>query len=282
MSYGKAEMTGMVEARVRFLDACEGKPVFHGRQRELDNLPLVERTIGIANVRDQARAYSLDAAGFALVSHRSNVNDFLDSNERRTIYGAELEDLIVSLTGASSALCLGSSVVRRSERSAGFAGAGTTVLGRFAHCDYSPNAAGSRRWLDRVLAPEEAGRHAQRRYCIYNVWRPLSDPPQDAPLALCELGSLSEGDRVFADSVNDPEDGPEVRFELSLYRHNPKQRWVYFSDMTRDEVLVFKGFDPEAPWAGGVPHAAFDDPSCPPHAPARESIDERVIAFFEA
>jgi hypothetical protein len=30
-----------------------------------------------------------------------------------------------------------------------------------------------------------------------------------------------------------------------------------------------------------VPHSAFDDPSCPPGAPPRESIDVRAFAFFE-
>jgi hypothetical protein len=30
-----------------------------------------------------------------------------------------------------------------------------------------------------------------------------------------------------------------------------------------------------------VAHAAFEDPGCPPDAPPRESIDVRVIAFFE-
>jgi hypothetical protein len=30
-----------------------------------------------------------------------------------------------------------------------------------------------------------------------------------------------------------------------------------------------------------VPHVAFDDPSCPPDAPPRESIDDRVVAIFD-
>lgn len=269
-----------VEASVRFLGDCNGKPVFYGRQQARDNLPLEERTIVIGDARERSQLYTLDTHGFALAQHESDVRDFHDRAQLRNLYAAELEALIVRLTGAAGAKCLGASVLRRSERSAGFGAPGTSVLGRFAHCDYSPNADGSRRWLDHALPPEEAERWAQRRYCIYNVWRPLSDPPQDSPLALCELDSLSDGDRVFADSVNDPEGAPEIRFELSLYRYNSKQCWTYFSGMTRDETLVFKGFDAQAAWAGGVPHAAFDDPSCPADASARESIDERVLAFF--
>jgi hypothetical protein len=236
--------------------------------------------VRIEDLRDDERGTALDTEGFVLMPHETSMVDFLDLEERQQVYLPELERLIVRLTGALKAIALGSSVVRRSERSARFAAPGTTVLGRFVHCDYSPNPEGSRYWLNSILPTEEAVWRAKRRYAIYNVWRVLSEPPQDAPLALCDLLSLSLGDRVYCDCVNDPIDAPEQRFELSLYRFNPAQRWVYFSNMIRSEVMVFKGFDAKGAWSGGVPHAAFDDPACPPDAPARESIDERVIAFF--
>jgi hypothetical protein len=273
-------MGTIVEARLQFAGPCTGKPVFHGRQRTLDRLPLVHHAVHIEDLSGDKHGTTLGVEGFVKTRHETAVADFLDVEERRRVYLPELERLIAHLTGAQKATALGSSVVRRSERSALFGASGTTVLGRFVHCDYSPNPAGSRYWLDRVLPAEEAAWRAKRRYAIYNVWRVLSKPPQDAPLALCDLRSLSHGDRVHCDCVHDPVDGPEQRFELSLFRFNPAQRWVYFPNMTRSEALVFKGFDTENAWSGGVPHAAFDDPTCPPDAPARESIDERVIAFF--
>jgi hypothetical protein len=273
-------MARFVDARLRFVGSCSGKPVFHGRQRELDVLPLLERSVHIEDLRHGTGGTALSNEGFVLVPHTTAMVDFLDVEERRQVYLPELELLILHLTGAAKTMALGSSVVRRSERSAGFTAPGTTVLGRFVHSDYSPNPEGSLYWLNRILPPEEAARREARRYAIYNVWRVLSEPPQDAPLALCDLRSLSAGDRVFCDCVNDPTNAPEQRFELSLYRFNPAQRWGYFSNMTRAEALVFKGFDTEGTWSGGVPHAAFDDPKCPADAPARESIDERVIAFF--
>jgi hypothetical protein len=273
-------MRRVVAARLQFPGPCTEKLVFHARQRELDRLPLLERAVRIEDLRNDKHVTELDIEGFVLTPHQTSMVDVFDLEERRKVYLPELERLIVKLTGASKAIALGSSVVRRSERSPRFAEAGSTVLGRFVHCDYSPNPEGSRFWLDGILPADEAAWRATRRYAIYNVWRVLSEPPQDTPLALCDLRSLSLGDRVYCDCVNDPIDAPERRFELSLYRYNPAQRWSYFSQMTRAEVLVFKGFDSAAEWAGGVPHAAFDDPTAPPDAPARESIDERVIAFF--
>ena len=51
--------------------------------------------------------------------------------------------------------------------------------------------------------------------------------------------------------------------------------------MTRNEALVFKVFDTDA--SAGVrftAHTAFDDPTSPPDAAIRESIEMRTIAFF--
>ena len=59
------------------------------------------------------------------------------------------------------------------------------------------------------------------------------------------------------------------------------QRWYYFPDMERDEVILIKGYDSETDGrARFAPHTAFDDPTSPPDAPARESIEIRTLAFF--
>jgi hypothetical protein len=51
--------------------------------------------------------------------------------------------------------------------------------------------------------------------------------------------------------------------------------------MKRDEALVFKTYDSlddgRARWTA---HTAFDDPTSPPNARPRESIEIRTRAFF--
>merc|ERR1712048_304811 len=94
--------------------------------------------------------------------------------------------------------------------------------------------------------------------------------------------------------------------DLHVYAHDPKppppnyslplpnlltvaassagHRWYTFPGMTRDECLVFKTYDSVGPQPGngvGV-HSAFEDPSTPPDAPVRESIEARVICFFKS
>jgi hypothetical protein len=70
-----------------------------------------------------------------------------------------------------------------------------------------------------------------------------SPPPQDIPLGLVDARTASYADVVEGDAVIDATGRPEFRFGSSIYRANPKHRWIYFSNMRPDEALVFKAFD---------------------------------------
>jgi len=51
--------------------------------------------------------------------------------------------------------------------------------------------------------------------------------------------------------------------------------------MAAEEVLVFKVYDSDE--SKGVPftaHSAFDDPTTPADARARESVESRALVFF--
>jgi hypothetical protein len=63
--------------------------------------------------------------------------------------------------------------------------------------------------------------------------------------------------------------------------YNPEHKWYWFPLMRRDEALVFKVYDSEKDGrARFTPHTSFDDPSTPPGAPPRQSIEVRTLAFF--
>jgi len=63
---------------MQFLGPVDGKPIFHGRQRELDNLPLREQKVDVEDARPRQDTFSLDVQGFQMIAHRTAVNDFLD------------------------------------------------------------------------------------------------------------------------------------------------------------------------------------------------------------
>ncbi len=147
---------------------------------------------------------------------------------------------------------------------------------RFIHIDSSdPTAKG---FAERSK-PQDVDRPV-RRYCHYNVWRVLSAPPQDVPLAVCDARSFTKKDLVEADAVFDVPGQPEWGFEGYVVRYDPGHRWVYWSNMTRDEALVFKTNESDPALAHHVPHSAFDDPGCPDGAEPRASIEMRACCYW--
>ena len=100
------------------------------------------------------------------------------------------------------------------------------------------------------------------------------------PLAICDSCSVSPSDLVDADAVRDAPGKPEWSIVVVMVRYNPNQRWSYFPDMSRDEVLVFKSYDSDPDQPRHVPHSAFKDPSCPQGVAPRASIEMRAIAFW--
>ena len=76
---------------------------------------------------------------------------------------------------------------------------------------------------------------------------------------------------------------PQRRGELYYLTHGPGQRWYYAPDMQPDEAWLLKNFDSAtAGTARFAAHSAFEDPTPWGQTPARESIEVRAFAFFDA
>ena len=110
------------------------------------------------------------------------------------------------------------------------------------------------------------------RFAQYNIWRAFSGMPQDVPLALCDARSVATDDLILADAIFDVGAPPHWSFESWIVAHSLTHEWFWFSDLTRDEVLIFKTNDSDPARAHCVPHVAFDHPNCPTDAPPRASI----------
>ena len=62
--------------------------------------------------------------------------------------------------------------------------------------------------------------------------------------------------------------------------HSPRHTWTYAPCMRPDEVLVFKLCDTDAQRVQWTAHSAFDDPTSPPGAAPRRSLELRTLAFL--
>jgi hypothetical protein len=263
-----------VAADIVYLGPMAERPRFHANDHSRDNLVLNRHAVTIEDARWRQVPPSLDREGFMLVKHQSAIVDYRDADEVARRAAGEIITLIERLSGAEEVAMLGPAIWRFGERSPDSGRLNNSLPARFTHIDASDARA---RLTAQQLAHKD---RPPRRFTQFNIWRAISPPPQDVPLAVCDARSVAPGDLVIGDAVFDYNDRPEWSAESTLVRANPAHRWAYFSGMTRDEALVFvcKDSDPQQPQ--NVPHCAFDDPSCPAAAPPRASIEMRAMAFW--
>jgi hypothetical protein len=240
--------------------------------------------------------FNLDVHGFVLADKPSAVQDFFDKETVDRIYQDEVVDIVKALTGATRVAPQGwmirtsGELARHQRPAAGYTHkGGVQPPAAEAHVDFTPERADRlARDLYRRTFPHGKG---YSRFIASSLWRCFSPPPQDCPLALCDARSVAPTEGVpntlFIVDALPPEDvmvGPmpneDQALAAAIFRYNPQHRWWYFSNMTRDEVVLLKFHDSDRSKALRVPHTAFRDTSFPDARP-RESIEVRSVAYFE-
>ena len=250
------------------------RPRYHANDHSRDVLDTTLIEMDVTDAR--ARAPTLDDAGFTLVAHQSAVGDFADHAAIEAIHRPEIAALVQQLSGADTVLIDSPGILRFSERSPQSGVLDNSRPARFAHVDVSDATAA-------VFAQRAAPRgRPLARFVHYNIWRALSPPPQDVPLAVCDARSVTAADLIAADAVFDSPGEPEWSLEGLLLAHAAGHRWHWFPDMHRDEALIFKTHDSDSGRAHCVPHVAFDHAACPAHAAPRVSIEMRALALWFA
>jgi hypothetical protein len=225
----------------------------------------------IYNARPIAGQFSLEREGFILVNHETKMKNFYDEVEVRSVYYKETEELVKKSSGAKRVV-----VFDHTLRSADQATREEKQIGgpvRNAHNDYT-EWSGPQRVRD--LLPDEAEELLKCRFAVVQTWRPINKPVQREPLAIADARSIGTKELVPSARVY-----PNRVGETYHMTFNPEHVWYYLPNMRRNEAIVFKTFDSardgRARWTA---HCAFDDPTSPPDAPPRESIEMRTLAFF--
>jgi hypothetical protein len=229
------------------------------------------RQVVMRNARLFADGFSLDREGFHFVRHETKVGDFFSEDEIKRVYYPEMEALVKAESGASRVVVFDHTLrtaddeLRESKK--------IREVVRRAHNDYT-EWSGPQRVRD--LLPDEADQLLKRRFAVVQVWRPIRHPVETFPLAICDARSIA-----FEDFVISERRYPNRIGQTYAITYNPAHRWYWLPRMRRDEALVFKVYDSEkdgrARWSA---HTAFEDPTSPPHARPRESIEIRTLAFF--
>jgi len=229
-------------------------------------------TMVIRDGRPLRDEFSVDVTGFEFVDHKSAVTDFFDADQLKAVYYPEIEALIKERTGAARVVIFDHTLRSGDEDTRNEKKIREPVLS--VHNDYT-EWSGPQRVRD-LLPEDEAEDLLKRRFAIVQVWRPIRNPIQSNPLAICDARTLST-DNLIASERRFPDRVGET-YRIS---YDPSQRWFYFPNMNRDEALVFKVFESATDGrARFTPHTSFVDPTTPAGAPPRESIEMRALVFF--
>ncbi len=200
------------------------------------------------------------------------MTDFRDPAQVNGIYMPEIVDLVQRLTGAEKVLTFGT--MRRTDSADADDG---SLPAHGAHVDYGDFTV---RQTATEMLGDEAEKWLSRRYMLINLWRPIRTVER-TPAGLVRRQHRHRRRSVRQTKCAAASAIPTGRrcggFNLA---YDPAQRWYYAPRMAPDEIFAFKLFDSDRSRVQFTAHSAFADPTSPPDARPRESIEVRTISFL--
>ena len=224
-------------------------------------------------IKDQI---SLDKEGFELHEFSDRVGHFAafeDDAQIKSTFYAQVVEFVKAHTGAKRVEVFDHTIRKRLSADLKVQTTVQRPAVMLVHSDYTV-ASGPQRVRD--LFPNEADDLLSRRVAFFNVWKPLYRRVEELPLAMCDASTHVEADLLRMDLKYAERTG-----EIYVMRHSSAHRWYYFPKMEPTQALLLKTYDSATDGrARFMGHSAFEDPTSPPDAPKRESIEVRTMAFF--
>ncbi|TFK84967.1 hypothetical protein K466DRAFT_654481 [Polyporus arcularius HHB13444] len=243
------------------------------RQRNWTTVP---HEVQIENIRGREDTVSLDTTGFQYFRRPAKHTTFENDEVIEKEYYAESIELVKELTGASRAVVFDHTIRRRRPGEIEDTPQKRQPVPQ-VHIDQTPASARAR--VQRHLPEEDVPKLLAGRFQIINLWRPISHPAYDWPLALCDYRSVDRENDLVPTTLKYPDrDG-----ETYSVKFNPGNKWKYLRGMAPEEVVFIKCYDSKDDGATATftPHTAFEDPTTPEDAPLRESIELRLLVFYD-
>lgn len=230
----------------------------------------------------RSQQLSLDIHSFQLVKQETKLStdDFYTSPDKiKKDYYEEIAELFKRTTGAEHVIVFHHQV-RNAEKNNGSVKNINTSIQGYANAIHSDSHPASAQDLFKSMAFGLDKKYHTGRFLYINAWRNISETPiGNNHLAVCDETSLVKPDDYITSDLYGA--GYHIQQYGLLDRNSDQHRWYYFSNMEKDEVLLFKQWDSDTSLSGRVTfHTAFTDVNAPKDTPTRESIEVRAICFF--
>jgi hypothetical protein len=219
--------------------------------------------IELIDVRHMAVPPTFNKDGLCFLQVPSQVIAFDSSQLMQQQYEQEIDVLIKQETGASEVVVFDHTIRKHNDK--------IRPPARHVHADYSPT--GAQQKLVDVLGSYRANEWQQGCYRFINLWRPINYLVEMAPLALAAPASVEAEDWIDIDIIYTDRKG-QIRGLLA----NPNHQWLYMSQMTPEEVVIFTAYENEG--SSSIAHSAVDLKVQPENALPRQSIETRMLARF--
>ncbi|MEM7429933.1 MAG: CmcJ/NvfI family oxidoreductase [Pseudomonadota bacterium] len=254
-------------ATVNYHVSSPKEQAFHidagGEEGKLISPELVATRVGVGDARNGAGVeFNRDSVAF--VRSESAVSGFGDQDRWQETYDQELHQLLARETGAREAIIF-DHTVRTDDPDA------TRKPARNVHSDYS--AAGAHQRLRDLLGEERAEEWEAGHFAFINIWRPIGNPINSAPLGFVRPASVAEADWLTIKLIY-----PDRTGSIMGLVANDAHEWIYLSKMTPDEVALFNIYDNRG--KAPVAHSALDMIEDPHITVPRKSIESRALVRY--
>ncbi len=221
------------------------------------NVPVLDQRTGEAIV-----TFAEDCVGFATLP--SEVTIFPQDGAWHPIYDSELTGLLDRELGAQEVVIFDHTVRIDDPNS-------DRKPARNVQSDYSPEGA-EKRLID-LLGAEGASEWNRGHYAFVNIWRPVENPINSAPLGFIRPSTVRAEDWELIDLIY-----PDRRGHIMGLVASDRHEWIYRSRMTPEEVVYFNIYDNrELPSVG---HSAIDMVEDASLSIPRKSIESRALIRY--
>ncbi len=222
---------------------------------------LDKKTILIKNLRDSKGQLNFRDDSLEFFNYPSRIKNF-DDKISLDQYDIELTTFINKNLNVSEIIIF-DHTIRTEEQS-------SRPPARHAHIDYTEKSA--QETVRRYVQSSYQQEWLQSHFAIVNIWRPIINIVESAPLGFILPKSVAKKDLIDIDLQYKDRLG-----EVTGTVFNECHQWVYLSEMRPDEIVLFNMYDSfkKPPMV----HSAFDLENTKPGA-VRKSIESRVLIKF--
>ncbi|WP_085902154.1 CmcJ/NvfI family oxidoreductase [Kiloniella majae] len=220
--------------------------------------------VPVADARTKRGSVSFPKDSLAFANVPTSTNITTEDNSWREIYDQELTTLLQEKLRVKDVIIF-DHTIREDDPDA------VRLPARNVHSDYSED--GARQRLIDILGDEHAHEWSKGHYAFINVWRPLENPINSAPLGFVRPSSLDEHDWVLLDLIY-----PDRRGQIMGLVENQNHEWIYQSKMTPDEIAIFNIYDNRG--LPSIAHSALDMIEDVNINTIRKSIESRTLIRY--